>query len=284
MDIRAEHEAVELTALLRAAEDWSDQYGKDPQSHSKLIKLESRWIVALVKYYRQLSNDIDQYVNWVQYRGQVLADFNVEVIINETAIDDFSDDFIKVSLEFVTDMTAVGALSGDNLYDVKLGLDSNDAIIRKLGTEQVAKLVGRRVMPDGSIVDNPKAEFNISKSMRDDIAQAIKTSLNLGETVDEARARVAKVIKNPKRAERIARTESINAYQAGLTEYGVQSGAVGKQWQTVGANDVCADYERLGPQPFDYLYDGHLDGPAAHPNCRCGRRLIYREEWESLKK
>lgn len=283
MKTALENEAVGMISLLRAAEDWSDQYGKDPVSHAKLIKNESKWIVAMINFFKVIAAD-PNLINWYAYRNQVKADYNVDVIISDNVLTPYSAEFMKVSLEFVVGIVTAGAQSGEAIYDIPLGLDSTDAIIQRLGTDRVARLVGKRVKPDGTIIDNPRPEYNITQTLRKDIAQSITTSLNMGETVQEAQARVDKVIKNPKRSEKIARTESVNAFQAGLTEFGTQSNAVGKVWQTVGATDICATFAELGPVPFDFLYDGVFDGPTAHVGCRCGRRLIYQAEWNNLQK
>ncbi|MBS4040403.1 MAG: hypothetical protein KGZ81_07370 [Flavobacteriales bacterium] len=284
MSDTTDREAIQTIALIRAAEDWSKQYQQDPETHAALLKNEAKWTLAMIRFFKKMANEMDRYISWGNYHLQVNADFNVDVIVRDEYLDPYSDDFIKISVEYVVGMVVAGAQSGENLYGINLGIDSTDAIIRKLSLDRVAALVGKRVEPDGSIIDNPKAEYSITKTMRQDIAESIKTSLALRETNEEAKARINKVIKNPKRAERIARTESVNAYQTGVTEFGFQSGAVGKVWQTVGTTDVCADYAKLGPVPFDYLYGDKLQGPTAHPGCRCGRRLIYQAEWDKLKK
>jgi uncharacterized protein YdaL len=283
-----EREAIRLTSLLIAGEDWAKQYYKAPEQHAELIQQEAKLQVLLVKYYREMSKKAGDFINWDHYNYQAAQakqaklsrtklDFNVDVIINDSQIDDLDQDFIQLTLRTASQIVAIGAQAGEIIYNVPLNIQSTDAIIQALGKKQVAALVGKKVLKDGSIIDNPHPLYNTNDTVRADIAESIKTSLALGETTEQATARIADIINNPARAERIARTESVNAYNAGMIEFGNQSEAVGEEWMDAGATDECADYASRGPQPFGTGWDGE-DAPPAHPNCRCAIRLIYGEE------
>jgi hypothetical protein len=287
-----EAEAIQLTALIRASEDWSSEYAKDPVTHAKMLRSEARLLVGLINYFRGIATNISKFIRWQPYLNQrpqapnpTNPNFNVEVIVQDVPIAEYDSTFIKVVFQDVATLTAIGATAGENIYRVPLGIQSTDAIIQQLTTEHVANLVGKKVLKDGSIVDNPKATYRISDKTRTDIVQSIKTSLNVGDDIQAATERLKKTVMglNNNRAKIIAQTESVNAYQAGLQEFGVQSGAVGKESQDVGAVDDCRTYAELGPVPFDYLYGGVYDGPTFHARCRCGLRLIYQAEWDSIR-
>lgn len=278
-----EIEAIKVTAMLLTTEDWSSEYSKSPRQHAELIKNEAKLQVLLTKFFSEMGKNATNFINWDHYNYQVQLDYNVNVIVNDQQIEDWDGKFIKVTLKVVEDLIIAGALAGEEIYNIPLGITSTNAAIQKLGVSQVAKLVGRRVLSDGKIVKNPNTKYNIMATVRKDIAQAVKTSLGLGETVEEATQRVRRVISDISRAELIAQTESVNAYQAGLREFGRQSGAVGKEWLTAGAKDFCLDYEAEGAVPVDHTYGGGLLGPTAHPRCRCGQRLIYQKEWTAIK-
>lgn len=284
-----ERQYLRTTALIRAAEDWSDQYKKDPKTHSKLIRTEAKWQLALNKHFKKMADNATSYINLGAYAALVQpkvmsddSDYNIDVIINDDQLDQTDGAFITLSLDIVTELVATGAVAGQNIYDMPLGLSSTSANIQKLGLSQVASLVGKMVQPDGSIVNNPKAQFNITETIRNDIAQAIKAALAQGETIQEAIARVQSVIADPVRAQRIARTESVNAYQQGLAEFADESGAVGKEWQDVGAIDICAENTAAGPIPIDDVFPSGDSEPTAHVNCRCGIRYIHQTEWNAL--
>lgn len=285
-----EAEALKLSILVRNAEDWSGEYAKDPSTHTKLLTAEARTRIDLTHYFRDLATDIVKHIRWQAYLNQrrdTLDDqnpnYNVDVIVQDVPMDQYDGTFIKIVFQQVALLTTLGAMAGEHIYHIPLGIQSTDAIIQELTTEHVARLVGKKILKDGSIVDNPNADYRISTKTRNDIVQSIKTSLNLGEDITAASARLQKTIANPMRAKVIAQTESVNSYQQGMRQFGVQSGAVGKEWQDDGAVDVCAEYAALGPVPFDFDYSGSgLWGPTAHVKCRCGTRLIYPTEWERL--
>jgi hypothetical protein len=276
-----ELETIKLTAMLSASEDWADLYGKTPEQHAELLSAEAEMQVVLTKFFRNMQKKVADFVNWDMYGHQVQLDYNVQVVVNEQQIDDNDGQFIKVTLNTVKKSVLAGFVASETGYNIPLGISSTSALIQELSMNQVASLVGKKVLEDGSIIDNPNARYNIMETVRKDIVQSVKTSLGLGETTDEATARMSQVIAPVERAARIARTEAVNAYQAGVREFGVQSNAVGKVWLTAGATDICEQYAQLGPVPFDYEYGSGLLNPTAHTNCRCAERLIYQQEWDN---
>ena len=278
--------AARLNALIRAAEEWDESYLNDPKSHGKLLKMEGQWKFAIRKWLKSFADtarDTTTIINWYEYGRQVRADYNVDVVISDDGLEPQKDEFIKVSLQVATDIVAGGANAGESIYKRPLGLTSTNAEISKLGTDMVARLVGRIVLPDGSIVRNENSAIDITESIRKDIAQSIKTSLSLGETTQEAGDRVAKVINNQKRATLIAQTESVNAYQAGLSAFAHNADMVGKEWQSALTDDICHTFSKEGPKPIDYKYGGEFDHPTAHPRCKCGIRYISLDEWVNGK-
>ncbi len=285
---RVELHALKLGMMLLSREDWSKQYLKAPQQHAKMLLQTAKLKIVLTKFFRDMAKQSRSFVNWNQYAPNATPSYRVDVTVNDEAINMSADMFIKVTLKTVTDLTAIGAAASETTYKVPLGITSTEEAIQNLGVEHVAKLVGKKVIynPDKTIsriIDNPNPEYNVLNTVRKDIAASVKRSLAVGKTTDEAAADVDSIIKNPRRSMIIARTESVNAYQAGVTEFGRQSGAVGKIWLTAGATDICADYAAEGPVPFDYLYGGYLMGPTAHVLCKCARRLIYQAEWDRLQ-
>lgn len=278
-----EREYIRTSVMLSAGEDWAHTYKQDPKSHVRLMRLCAKWQLDLNKMYKQMANNAASFINIGSYYSHITADYNVDIIINDQAFDDADNTFITVSLQTVTQMAATGALFGQRVYDIPLGLSPTSARIQHLSLQQVAGLVGKSVKPDGSIIDNPKAEYNVTDTLRKDIAQSVKTSLAMGENIQSAIERVQKTVADPRRAERIARTESVNAYQGGLREFALESNAVGKEWQDSGATDECADNTAAGPIAIDEDFPSGDSEPTAHPNCRCGMRYIYQQEWQGIE-
>jgi len=279
-----ELEAVKITAMILSTEGWAKSYFKAPDQHKELIDQTAKFTVLLTKFFKEMAKDAPNFVNWDHYNYQVSLDYKVDVIVNGETIANWDTNFIKVNYKVINNLIAAGAVAGQETYNIPLGIQSTDAIIQQLSLKQIAGLVGKSVAKDGSIIDNPNPAYDVLDTVRNDIMQSVKTSLATGATTDEAIADMQTVISNPARAVMIANTESVNAYQAGLSEFASQSDAVGKEWETADDPcDICQANADEGPIAIDDTFDSGDDEPTAHPNCLCGDRLIYQQEWDGLQ-
>jgi hypothetical protein len=278
MEFKAVEDEVErLDVMIKAAEDWSHEYRKDPKTHAKLIRLESKLERLMRGYFRDLSERAGSYVNWSAYYGQVKS-FQVDVIIEDEDLDGEDDVVLKILYDPIASGVALGAVAGETIYEIPLGMSETSASVQQAAREMIANLVGKRIDKNGIIIDNPRADYRITDKTRQDIRESIRTSLNLGEDIQSATERLRRTINNPKRAEVIARTETVNAYNKGLSVFANESGAIGKEWQDFGANDICAVNSNAGVIPLSESFPSGDSEPAAHPNCRCGMRIVYQEE------
>ena len=269
--------------VIKAAEDWSTQYKKDPENFAKLIKVESRLETVLRRYFKELSERVPTYINWYMYDmrlRQVAAadDLSVDVWISDDQIGYEDGLFISTAYDPIAQAVALGAQYGETIYSQPIGISKSSTLVQRTAKEIVAELVGKRVDKDGNIIDNPNAAYRISDRTRKDIRESLATSIALGEDQNAARARVMQVIKDPKRAEMIARTEAVNSYQKGLSALGTETGAVGKEWQSSNSDDICATNAKAGIILMNENFPSGHSEPAAHPNCRCGLVLIYPED------
>lgn len=281
----AEIELNAQTAAILAAENWSKQYSKDKQTHSKLIKIDARLETALIKYFKELSERALTYVHWGMYEirlRQISAagedSFTIDVLISDDSFGKEDAIFIQTTFDPIAQAVALGAQAGEKIYSVELGLSETSEVVQRTAKDLIGDLIGKKIDDNGSVIDNPKAKFRISEKTRADVRQSLSTSLTLGEDQEAAKKRLLKTIKNPKRAETIARTEAVNGYQKGLLVMGQQSGAVGKEWQSVNDLDICGENARQGIIALKETFVSGHSAPAAHPNCRCGLRLVYPEE------
>lgn len=285
-----EDELEQHDRIVKAAENWAPIYRKDKDTQGKMIRVESSWQRALRRMFRDQSAKVENYIDWSAYNelaaktkaSRVDAAVTIETVVKGDFFDGLDSDFITISFDPLSTIIATGAQAGESIYKIPLGIKSTDAIIQELTTDRIAWLVGKRVDKSGLLVDNPKAEYRISNKTREDIVKAIQTSLAKGEERQQIIDRLIGVVKNPARAEQIAQTESVNAYNAGLIEFGKESGAVGKESQDFESIDYCGEYADEGIVPIDYLYGGVYYGPAYHPGCRCGLRLVYAAEAREL--
>lgn len=275
---------IELSdAVIKAAEKWSDQYKKDPENFAALIKVESRLETVLRRYFKELSERVPNYINWFMYDQRLREvsaadDFSVDVMISDTQLGLEDGLFITTAFDPIAQAVALGAQAGEKLYSQEIGISKSSALVQRTAKDLVAELVGKRIDADGNIVDNPNAAFRVSDKTRKDIRESIATSISLGEDQNAARARLMNTIKDPKRAEMIARTEAVNSYQRGLTTLGNETGAVGKEWQSSNDDDICGTNSKAGIIKITENFPSGHSEPAAHPNCRCGMVLIYPED------
>lgn len=264
---KIEAAADELGIYLRAAESWHPQYEKDPKSFKTMLAAEQRLLRSMRKYFRQLPERGQHWVNWREYLNHVKAAAKAPVIT--VTLDDAEEEGIIMRLVF-DDMTvtmAAGAQGGERIYNVPLGISKSSQAIVDAARARAADLVK-------DINDTTRARVNSS----------VSTSLQLGENIKEATDRLNGILNDPVRAERVARTESVGSYNIGLDVFGVKSGAESKTWQlapTLGKNSgdlcpICSPLDNV-TVGIDEDFDSQMigGGPPGHPNCRCGKLLNY---------
>ncbi|MHB8668928.1 MAG: phage minor head protein [Burkholderiales bacterium] len=138
---------------------------------------------------------------------------------------------------------------------------------------RAAELVGKKILPDGQIVDNPDAKWAISESTREKIREQVEQAIDRGDSNDE----LASAIENsyafsPERAEVIARTETAFAdVQGNLIGY-ADMGVTKKESIKSDLHDEpdeCDDNEEGGEIPIDDDFPSGDSSPPYHPNCEC---------------
>lgn len=264
--------------LIRAAEPWSDQYKKDQETFVGLTTTEARLERHINAWLRGLANRTLFLINWAAV--QHIKAYDVEVLINEDELDNQAGLIAQFIFEDIAAATALGAQAGETVYAMPIGIHSTDAAVQRLTTEQVASLIGKRVDKNGIIIDNPNAKYRITDAIRKDISSAIKTGVNLRETETQMVDRVRTSIRNKNRATIIAQTESVNAYQNGMLEFGNQAGAVGKESLTINTQDICGVNAKAGIIKLNATFPSGHKAPAYHPRCRCSLRLVFPSELE----
>lgn len=114
-----------------------------------------------------------------------------------------------------------------------------------------------------------------SGTMKDDISLAVMQGVEQGSSVDDIANDIGAFFddQGDYRAERLARTETIDAYAQGSLEGYRQSDIVtGKSWlfdEGKCESQVCPDNMSQGVIPLDQEFESGDDAPPAHPNCEC---------------
>lgn len=281
------------TALIRASEEWTDDYREDPDSFAKLLKAEAKYQRTFLAYLKNLSERAPEFISWGQY-GQELDrrrniqaaskddDFSVDVLIDDTAIGKEDGIVFALSYDQIETIVIIGTGATEEIYKRTLRTSELTRVVKDTARKQTAELVGKKVDKNGDIVDNPKAEYRISDETRNEIRESIRTSLGLGEDQATATARLSKTLKNPRRAELVAQTEAVNGYQGGMLNYAKAAGATGKVAQYLGPRkgrkqDLCGTNANAGIIDIDKAYPSGHQHPAFHPRCRCGEKFIWPE-------
>lgn len=252
----------ELSIGIRASEEWQPSYKKHPETFKALLKHEAALEESVAEYLAGLAERAPNYVDWalvpepvkVSAASNPLANKDDEVWQGETI------DFTKAVIDAITMLIATGGRFGELEYGISLGITSLSESVLVAARQQVATLVSQ-------VTDTNR------KLIREAIAQGIAR----GEDATAIMARIRKVVNNPVRAEMIAQTESVNAYQTGLKNFAVETNAVSKVWESLaGACKICApvDGQTVAiDEQFTLANGSQVDRPSAHPRCRCG--VIY---------
>ncbi len=181
-----------------------------------------------------------------------------------------------------------GALSLD-MSDSPLVADCNKAA-SEYARNRAAEMVGKRVLPDGSLVDNPDAKWAITDTTRDDLNSILVKALSEATDAEGLKASVKEALEKGEagifsdaRAELIARQEVSNAQMGSALDFWKRSGVVKKiGWDATGANpcENCllndGEEVELG-QPFPSGARSTLD---SHVRCSCSIFVVGTEEEE----
>lgn len=140
--------------------------------------------------------------------------------------------------------------------------------------ERSAELVGRKILSDGSVVDNPNPVYSILETTRDllrtSIAEAVEQGWGTQELTKEIKESYAF---SDVRAKTIARTELANAMVEGNLAAWEESGLVKQKRSLLGTNENHGDDDILNAQqgwiPFEEEFQSGHKGPPYHPNCIC---------------
>lgn len=171
-------------------------------------------------------------------------------------------------------------MSEENLTETMSSLATNYAKSRG------AELVGKRVLSDGMIIDNPHSEWFIKQSTRDllrgDVTKAVEEGWSTNKLRDELEKNYAF---SEERADMIARTETAFADSRGNMIAYRESGVVsGKEW-ILGSEhdhvDECDKNMAAGVIALGDSFPSGDDEAPAHPNCICDVLPVLAEEGEA---
>lgn len=254
----------ELHVHIRATEEWNETYKKSPKAFADLLLLEAQLETAVAEYLHAAAGRAPGYVDWSRLPDPVEASVNADagpVENNDSQVWLDEEKLLTAAvLQIITDLIAAGGQGAEELYGIPVGYTNLNEAIMEAARKHVAQFVR-----------------GATETTRKLIRESVARSIAMGEDAHASTLRLMNVIDNPIRAELIAQTEPVNAYQRGYYMYAKETGAKSKEWDGLaGACSICTPL--IGTTiPIDdkfILANGkEVDHPAGHPRCRCS--LIY---------
>lgn len=257
---------TQLKAAIVAAEDWQESYKADPVTFALLTYLEAQLETNIAEYLHQLARRAPAYVDWARLPKPVMADAGPVANNDDVVWSEEEKLLTSAVLAVITDLVATGALAGESLYGIPLGLASLEGARLDVMLQEAARKYTATMVK------------GITETTRKQIRESVAKSISMGEDANAATLRLMQFIDNPIRAELISQTEPVNAYQSGLKHYAKSTGAKTKKWDgLIGACQLCQSAIKQGEIDIDDLFTlsngKQVDRPACHPRDRCG--LIY---------
>lgn len=151
-------------------------------------------------------------------------------------------------------------------------LDQPDLTAIDYAKRRSAELVGKKVLDDGSVIDNPSQEWAVTPQLREDIRGLVQSALEGHELTPDQLARDIQHLSGfgYPRARMISRTELAFAYNSGHHDqahrmgYTLKSSILGSLHKET---DECDDNAAEGWIPMEQLFRSGDEMAPYHPNC-----------------
>lgn len=254
---------IELTVAIRASETWEKSYTDSPTTFKQLLRAEASLQAHVNQYLVGLRDRIPRMIRWHEaglnpVTASAIPPASDETWATEAAL------LANLLMDDIIELLLAGANAGEDIYQRTAGFTTLHEAILEAARTQTADKVSL-----------------INKGTRTLIQKAIKESIARGEDISFTMQRVQQYVSNPVRAEMIAQTESVNAYQAGLDLFGDETGVKSWTWDALlGACKNCAPLDGVRKKVgglFTLANGKEVSRPTAHTRCRCGRVAHYDE-------
>ena len=127
-------------------------------------------------------------------------------------LSDLIDDLSAI----LRDSATAGAV--DAAVSVGIDLSTPPETSIAFAQERAAELVGKKILDNGSIIDNPNAQWAITSTIRDDIQRKVVDGIEAGWSTDQLTDELSNLLGGA-RARMVARTETGRAYGTGAADF-----------------------------------------------------------------
>lgn len=212
-------------------------------------------------------------------RSRSLSKSSVDAEIRELLQDEDLDALASALTDKLAPMYQVGMdqTMRETTQAVKISFEAVNPRATMYAEARAAQLVGKRILSDGTIIENPNATWAISETLRAELRQTIDRAIKEGPTPQQLAAQIRAMSGfSQARALMIARTELAFAYQAGQMDQ-ARNLKYQSKYSLLGdlhkVPDECDDNAKEGVIPIHQNFvSGDLTSPF-HPNCVCD--VIY---------
>lgn len=260
----------------------------------RTARLLARFLVRGTPAWKDIHNAADRYRPRLQRAAEAAFEkgktaLNIDAL--RAALRDKKEQevFVLASDAIVTAANSLRSEMEEILGEVLAS--SGSAAARKL--RKLLRLSDRRQLTTWSFdKTNPRAVewvkehaadtvTGVSETTREQIRKLVEDAFEEQFDVDDLADEIAELIGDEDRAENIARTETMKASNAGQQEAwnqavdeGLLTGEEEQEWITTPDDRLCPICEPLDGQkaPIGGQFKtelGRVDGPPAHPRCRC---------------
>lgn len=273
---------------LKAADAPPDQGPDAPNiTRPKARRAEVRLAKAIARVFGNIADDVAGQVEQLLRRAGKAEgdDFDIEAALAQLELDAFDvivdqarEDFLTVADDAGRlALGQIGVLNPDDLFE-----QVNERA-QAFASNRAAELVGRRVAPDGTLVDSPNPNMAITESTRNMIREAIESGIADNLSADEIADRIQTgATFSADRAKLIAHTEIAAANSQGaLAGYFVARNAgvdMGKAWLNGSRPcDACRTNAEAGDIDLEQPFPSGHSAPPGHPKCECALSPVVRD-------
>jgi len=185
------------------------------------------------------------------------------------------------------------ALSGVGQASLLLDMDEDSLVgpandqAAAWARDRAAELVGMKRLPDGTLVNNPDAKWNILETTRERLNSIVEESLKTATSPEELQSSVKAALEEGEagifsdaRAALIAKTEVGRAQMGASLGFWERSGVVKRiAWEAIGPDpcDECLMNDGEEVSLGDAFPSGAKSTLESHPDCNCAVYVVETE-------
>lgn len=250
------YEASVLYASELPGEQFHKDYQKNKDVFRLIVKSDRQMEKKLAEYFKKLGERLASRLDLTNYSLSIKKAFDLTRYIDA----DWDGEILTLKV-IITEALKNAIIAGGNAAEEELKID-----IGWNGTSKPAL--------DFLNKYSLKLAKGLTDTTVDKVKSSLQTSLDNGESTEDAIKRLTDIIDDPKRAATIAHTEAVRAYSQGKLAVADEVGATKKEWNTTFAPCAICDPLNGKVVGIDEDFDDGIEAPPAHPNCRCIMYLV----------